>query len=72
LQALQRLRPLHPELKVERLHVRARRSQVQRCCKWPPLATSRVRVTVDPATQSMAEAIAKLKALGFDPIIVTP
>jgi cell division septation protein DedD len=32
----------------------------------------RVRVTVDPATQSMAEAIAKLKALGFDPIIVTP
>jgi general secretion pathway protein D len=32
----------------------------------------RVRVTVDPATQSMADAIAKLKALGFDPIIVTP
>jgi len=32
----------------------------------------RVRVTVDLATQSMADAIAKLKALGFDPIIVTP
>ena len=32
----------------------------------------RVRVTVDPATQSMADAIAKLKAMGFDPIIVTP
>ncbi len=32
----------------------------------------RVRVTVDPATQSMADAIARLKAMGFDPIIVTP
>ena len=32
----------------------------------------RVRVTVDPATQSVADAIAKLKSLGFDPIIVTP
>ena len=32
----------------------------------------RVRVTVDPATQTMADAIAKLKAMGFDPIIVTP
>ncbi len=32
----------------------------------------RVRVTVDPATQSMADAIGKLKAMGFDPIIVTP
>ncbi|MBA2412821.1 MAG: SPOR domain-containing protein, partial [Burkholderiaceae bacterium] len=32
----------------------------------------RVRVTVDPATQSMADAIAKLKSMGFDPIIVTP
>ncbi len=30
----------------------------------------RVRVTVDPATQTMADAIAKLKAMGFDPIIV--
>lgn len=34
--------------------------------------TVRVRVTVDPATQTMADAIAKLKAMGFDPIIVTP
>ncbi|HKO67819.1 MAG TPA: type II secretion system secretin GspD [Burkholderiaceae bacterium] len=32
----------------------------------------RVRVTVDPATQTIADAIAKLKAMGFDPIIVTP
>ena len=32
----------------------------------------RVRVTVDPATQTMADAIAKLKTMGFDPIIVTP
>ena len=32
----------------------------------------RVRVTVDPATQSVADAIAKLRAMGFDPIIVTP
>jgi general secretion pathway protein D len=32
----------------------------------------RVRVTVDPAVQSMADAIARLKAMGFDPIIVTP
>jgi len=32
----------------------------------------RVRVSVDPATQSMADAISKLKAMGFDPIIVTP
>ncbi|MBA2549416.1 MAG: type II secretion system secretin GspD [Burkholderiaceae bacterium] len=32
----------------------------------------RVRVTVDPATQSVADAIAKLKSMGFDPIIVTP
>lgn len=32
----------------------------------------RVRVTVDPATQTMADAIAKLKSMGFDPIIVTP
>ena len=34
--------------------------------------TVRVRVTVDPATQTMADAIAKLKSMGFDPIIVTP
>jgi len=32
----------------------------------------RVRVNVDPATQSVADAIAKLKSMGFDPIIVTP
>jgi general secretion pathway protein D len=32
----------------------------------------RVRVNVDPATQTMADAIAKLKSMGFDPIIVTP
>jgi cell division septation protein DedD len=32
----------------------------------------RVRVSVDPKTQSVAEAIAKLKALGFDPILVNP
>jgi cell division septation protein DedD len=32
----------------------------------------RVRVSVDQATQSVADAIAKLKAMGFDPIIVTP
>ncbi len=32
----------------------------------------RVRVSVDTATQSMAETIARLKAMGFDPIIVAP
>jgi cell division septation protein DedD len=32
----------------------------------------RVRVSVDPKTQSVAEAIAKLKAMGFDPILVNP
>jgi general secretion pathway protein D len=32
----------------------------------------RVRVSVDNATQSMSETIARLKAMGFDPIIVTP
>lgn len=32
----------------------------------------RVRVSVDPTTQSVADAIAKLKSMGFDPIIVTP
>ena len=32
----------------------------------------RVRVSVDNATQTMAETIARLKAMGFDPIIVTP
>ena len=32
----------------------------------------RVRVAVDTATQSMAETLARLKAMGFDPIIVAP
>jgi len=32
----------------------------------------RVRVSVDPATQSVADAITKLKAMGFDPIVVNP
>jgi general secretion pathway protein D len=32
----------------------------------------RVRVSVDPATQSVADTIAKLKAMGLDPIIVNP
>ena len=32
----------------------------------------RVRVSVDRATQSVADTIAKLKAMGLDPIIVNP
>jgi general secretion pathway protein D len=32
----------------------------------------RVRVAVDPATRSVADAIAKLKTMGYDPFIVTP
>jgi general secretion pathway protein D len=32
----------------------------------------RVRVSVDTATQSMADTLARLKAMGFDPIIVAP
>jgi cell division septation protein DedD len=32
----------------------------------------RVRVAVDTATQSMADTIARLKAMGFDPVIVAP
>ena len=32
----------------------------------------RVRVSVDQATQSVADTIARLKAMGFDPVIVTP
>ena len=32
----------------------------------------RVRVSVDTATQSMADTIARLKTMGFDPIIVAP
>jgi cell division septation protein DedD len=32
----------------------------------------RVRVSVDNATQSMSETLARLKAMGFDPIIVAP
>ncbi len=34
--------------------------------------TVRVRVSVDPATQTVANTIARLKALGYDPVIVTP
>jgi Flp pilus assembly secretin CpaC/cell division septation protein DedD len=30
----------------------------------------RVRVSIDPATQTMAETIARLKAMGYDPIVV--
>ncbi|MGE5160880.1 MAG: type II secretion system secretin GspD [Betaproteobacteria bacterium] len=32
----------------------------------------RVRVAVNQATQSVADTVAKLKAMGFDPVIVTP
>jgi general secretion pathway protein D len=32
----------------------------------------RVRVSVDPATQTVANTIARLKALGYDPVVVTP
>jgi general secretion pathway protein D len=32
----------------------------------------RVRVSVDQATQNMADTVAKLKAMGFDPVVVTP
>jgi general secretion pathway protein D len=32
----------------------------------------RVRVSVNSATQSVADTVAKLKAMGFDPIIVAP
>ena len=32
----------------------------------------RVRVAIDTATQSMADTIARLKAMGFDPIVVAP
>ena len=32
----------------------------------------RVRVSVNQATQSVADTVAKLKAMGFDPIIVAP
>lgn len=44
---------------------------------WESVKTSkgdivRVRVAVDSATQSMADTIAKLKSMGFDPIIVAP
>jgi general secretion pathway protein D len=40
--------------------------------KTPKGEIVRVRVSVDTATQSMADTIARLKAMGFDPIIVTP
>jgi general secretion pathway protein D len=45
---------------------------------WESVKTSkgddvvRVRVSVDRATQSVADTIARLKAMGLDPIIVTP
>jgi len=32
----------------------------------------RVRVSIDTATQSMADTIARLRAMGFDPIVVAP
>jgi cell division septation protein DedD len=32
----------------------------------------RVRVSVNQATQSVADTVAKLRAMGFDPIIVAP
>jgi general secretion pathway protein D len=32
----------------------------------------RVRVSVDQATRSVADTIARLKALGYDPVLVTP
>jgi general secretion pathway protein D len=32
----------------------------------------RVRIAVNQATQSVADTVAKLRAMGFDPIIVTP
>jgi len=32
----------------------------------------RVRVSVDPAIRSMAETLARLKSMGFEPIIVSP
>ncbi len=32
----------------------------------------RVRVSVNQATQSVADTVAKLKAMGYDPVIVTP
>ncbi|HEX5640409.1 MAG TPA: type II secretion system secretin GspD [Burkholderiaceae bacterium] len=44
---------------------------------WESVKTSagdvvRVRVSVDQATRSVADTIAKLKALGYDPVVVTP
>jgi len=32
----------------------------------------RVRVSIDTATQNMADTLARLKAMGFDPIVVAP
>ena len=40
--------------------------------KTPKGDVVRVRVSVDLATQKVADTIAKLKAMGFDPIIVAP
>ena len=32
----------------------------------------RVRVSVNQATHSVADTVAKLKAMGFDPVVVAP
>ena len=32
----------------------------------------RVRISVNQATQSVADTVAKLKAMGFDPVVVAP
>jgi cell division septation protein DedD len=44
---------------------------------WESIKTNtgdmvRVRVSVDQATRSVADTIAGLKALGYDPVVVTP
>jgi cell division septation protein DedD len=44
---------------------------------WESVKTNRgdevrVRVTVNPATQTVADTVAKLKAMGYDPIVVAP
>jgi len=31
-----------------------------------------VRVAVNPATQSVADTVAKLRTMGFDPVVVAP
>jgi cell division septation protein DedD len=44
---------------------------------WESVKTSqgdvvRVRVSVDPATQRVSDTVARLKGMGYDPILVTP